>query len=116
MRAISSFNFDAGISPRECLAETAFRIRANMSAIGSVIRYNSIFDCRLPIADLINQERQSQIDTISTSSISRRLGSDPPAPVHESKFGTSETCAGMRADGRIGGNAYTRATKTSACD
>src|SRR5205085_8634254 len=51
MRAISSFNFDAGMSTRECLAETALRIRANMSAIGSVIRYNSIFDCQLPIAD-----------------------------------------------------------------
>src|SRR5436190_17748481 len=37
MRAISSFNFEAGMSTRECLAETAFRIRANMSAIGSVI-------------------------------------------------------------------------------
>src|SRR2546422_7214479 len=34
-RSISSFNFDAGMSTRECLAETALRIRANMSAIGS---------------------------------------------------------------------------------
>src|SRR5438132_14354069 len=53
MRAISSFNFDAGISTRECLAETAFRIRANMSAIGSVMLYPvkrfQIFDCRFAI-------------------------------------------------------------------
>src|SRR2546425_5243975 len=53
MRAISSFNFEAGISTRECLAETAFRIRANMSAIGSVMLYSvkrfQIFDCRFAI-------------------------------------------------------------------
>src|SRR5213596_2257801 len=53
MRAISSFNFDAGTSTRECLAETAFRIRANMSAIGSVMLYSvkrfQIFDCRFAI-------------------------------------------------------------------
>src|SRR5258707_13906030 len=50
MRAISSFNFDAGISTRECFAETAFRMRANMSAIGSVMLYSvkrfQIFDRR----------------------------------------------------------------------
>src|SRR5688500_14450314 len=53
IRAISSFNFEAGTSTRECFAAMALRIRVNMSAIGSVIPY-SIFDCQLPIADLKN--------------------------------------------------------------
>src|SRR2546423_12205106 len=76
MRAISSFNFDAGMSTRECLAETALRIRANMSAIGSVIRYNSIFDCQLPIADWNQWEigdRQSALSLPTTFHDSRNL-------------------------------------------
>src|ERR1051326_7870302 len=37
MRAISAFSRDAGMSTRVCFAVTALRIRASMSAIGSVI-------------------------------------------------------------------------------
>src|SRR5579871_2180876 len=36
-RAISSFNFDVGISTRRCFDAHAFRIRVSMSATGSVI-------------------------------------------------------------------------------
>src|SRR2546421_11994337 len=79
MRAISSFNFDAGMSTRECLAETAFRIRANMSAIGSVIRYNSIFDCQLPMADWNQMEigdRQSAMSLPTTFHDARNLSGE----------------------------------------
>src|SRR5436189_4641307 len=41
MRAISAFSRDAGMSTRVCLALTAFRIRVNMSEIGSVISFSS---------------------------------------------------------------------------
>src|SRR5437899_10226986 len=40
MRAISALMRDAGMSTRVCLAITALRIRASMSAIGSVITPN----------------------------------------------------------------------------
>src|SRR6266852_5066749 len=69
MRAISSFNFDAGISTRECLAETAFRIRATMSAIGSVMLYSvkrfQIFDCRFAIEPKC-RERAFQIANLKS--------------------------------------------------
>src|ERR1051326_1564844 len=42
MRAISAFSRDAGMSTRVCLAVTALRIRASMSAIGSVISFCSL--------------------------------------------------------------------------
>src|SRR5580765_5789211 len=41
MRAISAFSRDAGMSTRVCLAVTALRIRASMSAMGSVISFCS---------------------------------------------------------------------------
>src|SRR6266571_5477480 len=68
MRAISSFNFEAGISTRECLAATALRIRVNMSAIGSVMLYSvkrfQIFNCRFAIEKHPNaSNRKSKIQT-----------------------------------------------------
>src|SRR5262245_55782613 len=42
--AISAFNFEAGISTRACLAIVALRIRASMSAIGSVIVHEPCMD------------------------------------------------------------------------
>src|SRR5260370_18933087 len=65
MRAISSFSLDAGISTRECLAPTALRIRANMSATGSVMLYSKslpIFDCRFSIVLLQIGNRQLAIE------------------------------------------------------
>src|SRR5512135_546466 len=41
MRAISAFSFETGMSTRRCRAPAAFRIRASMSAIGSVIMWDS---------------------------------------------------------------------------
>src|SRR5260370_40711252 len=100
MRAISSFNFDAGISTRECLAETAFRIRANMSAIGSVMLYSvkrfQIFDRRFAIekkAAMGISNHKSKIQNRkfpSTNSISPRRESVPATPTRESKSGTDE--------------------------
>src|SRR5579872_1652862 len=43
MRAMSAFSRDAGMSTRVCLAVTALRIRASMSAIGSVMSALSSF-------------------------------------------------------------------------
>src|SRR5947207_233409 len=43
MRAISALSRDAGMSTRVCLAVTALRIRASMSAMGSVISVLSSF-------------------------------------------------------------------------
>jgi len=54
--------------------------------------------------------------SIFTNLISRHRVSARPEPVRGSKYGTSETCAGTRAGGHNGGNAYKRATKISACD
>src|SRR6266849_9986778 len=69
MRAISSFSFEVGISTRECLAATAFRIRATMSAIGSVMLYSvkrfQIFDCRFAIEPKCH-ERAFQIANLKS--------------------------------------------------
>src|SRR3954470_905065 len=40
MRAISAFNFEAGMSTRVCFECTALRMRVSMSAIGSVMSLN----------------------------------------------------------------------------
>src|SRR5438093_11732894 len=43
MRAMSTLMRDAGMSTRVCLALTALRIRVSMSAIGSVIVLNLLY-------------------------------------------------------------------------
>src|SRR6185503_17830774 len=58
MRAISAFSLLAGMSTRACLADTALRMRASMSEIGSVIFVVSLLNPK-------SQHPQSQIPATS---------------------------------------------------
>src|SRR5918996_4090018 len=69
--AISTLSFELGIATREWPAITPFRMRVNISAIGSIIVIVHLH----PL----------------TTKTSQRQGSCPAAPVHGNKYGTDQS-------------------------
>src|SRR5207302_1098794 len=86
----------------------AARVVAQKDA-NQALRAFALEDEVIDVAFLFEDARDFQLQL-------RRRNFVPAAPVRESKCGTSETCAGNRAAGHNGGNAYIRAKKILASD
>src|SRR5690606_35803353 len=79
MRAISVLSFETGMSTRRCRAWAAFRMRASMSAIGSVIMLDLSPIVSEPNVGLVGSVRHAATDARSPSRGRRAPGRQLPA-------------------------------------